>query len=113
MLVFRLLVVPKPLVFQSHKALVALAPVETAPTPALEYTSACGTSRNRLLLRETVPRVVLQYTATLWACKARKWVMVVKGLAELLRPVSSDSHLVADSLKGRVSEVREFKGEAK
>ena len=51
-------------------------------------------------------RVVLEYTATLWACKVRKWVMVVKGLAELLRPVNSDSHLVADSFKGRVSEVR-------
>ena len=43
MLAFRLLVVRKPLVFQSCKALVALAPVETAPPSALEYTAACGT----------------------------------------------------------------------
>ena len=39
--------------------------------------------------------------------------MVVKSLAKLLRPVSSDSRLVTDLLKERVSEVWEFKVEAK
>ena len=43
MLVFQLFVACKPLVFQLRKALVAMAPVETAPTLALEYTMACGT----------------------------------------------------------------------
>ena len=43
MLVFQLLVVRKPLVFQSRKAMVAMDPVETAPLSALEYTAACGT----------------------------------------------------------------------
>ena len=54
--------------------------------------------------------MVLEYTITLWVCKARKGVM---GLAGLLRLVSLDSRLVVDSLKETASAVREFKVEAK
>ena len=65
------------------------------------------------MLWKTVPRVVLEYTATLWACKARKRVMVVKGPAKLLCLEGPDSRLVADLLKERVSEAQECKVGAK
>ena len=56
-----------------------------------------------------MPRVALEYTVTLWACKARKWATVVQGLVKLLLPASSDNRLVVDSLKERVLGVSELK----
>ena len=58
-----------------------------------------------------MPRVVLEYTVTLWACKAHRWATTVQGLVALLLPVGWSNHPVVDLLKERVLGVQKLKVE--